>query len=217
MGELMAEGGGQSLRRKGRPALGQDDHWPKDPQQHGGVHLAALGQPHPAAVAQLFKQGQGLRRWRGERGTDPAGKAGISGDMPEEETSPNRQPQENQHAGEGNCRGGGLGYLRLLHRDRLRRRSNGSGLCVRLVLPFGKDGFLLDHLLGRLRELGQGDAVAEGDQKAEQHRQPEIIGDGPGHPVSRHGAQQQYKHTQQGTGQGEGEQGKQYLFHVDSS
>ena len=217
MGELMAEGGGQSLRRKGRPALGQDDHRAKDPQQHGGVHLAALGQPHPVAVAQPLKEGQGLRGWRGERGADPVGKTGIGGNVPEEEACPNRQPQENQHTGEGNGRGGGLGYLRLIHRDRLRRRSNGSGLWVLLILPVRKDGFLLDHLLGRLRELGQGDAVAEGDQKAEQHRQPEIIGDGPGHPVSRHGAQQQYKHTQQGAGQGEGEQGKQYLFHVDSS
>ena len=159
----MAEGGGQGLRRKGRPTLGQDNHRPKDPQQHGGVHLAALGQPHPAAEAQPLKEGQGLRGWRGERDTDPAGKAGISGNVPEEETCPNRQPQENQHAGEGNCRGGGLGRLRLIHRDRLRRRSNGGSLRICLVLPFGKNGFLPDHLLGRLRGLGQSDAVAEGD------------------------------------------------------
>ena len=159
----MAEGGGQSLRRKGRPTLGQDNHRPKDPQQHGGVHLVAASQFHPAAVAQLFKQGQGLRGWRSERGADPAGKTGIGGNVPEEETRPNCQPQGNQDAGKGNGRGGGLGRLRLIHRDRLRRRSNGSGLCVRLVLPFGKNGFLPDHLLGRLRGLGQSDAVAEGD------------------------------------------------------
>ena len=142
------------------------------------------------------------------------GKEGVGGHVPAEEACPDCQPQDEQHAGKGKDGSGRLRGLILLCRGLLCRLRDGGGLYLCLM---GELSLLRNGLPDRLGRLRQMDAIAHRNQKAEEYRQPDIIGEGLGHLVSQGGADQPQKHAQQGAGQGEREQREQNLFHVDSS